>query len=542
MGVKPLVLHTMWSMSSATVLLVSLGFLLLYLLAAEHRRRQAINKIPGPRAPSWVFGNLLQTLLPKRYGEHETSWQQTYGGVYRFKGGFGRDRLMVSDVAALQHIFNSNDFISSPAHLALVHWLFSPRGVLGVYGKEHRQIRATLNVGFTSAAVRSYLPIFERVAQKTSERLDFRISNSGHNSTVADLCPLFNNATVDAISEATLGCRVDDLSPDFVRTTGQVIELSASVSPAQLLVDEIINLWLFPSWLLFQAVKLPAGSIFKLLRDHVRFAEQDGRRIVQNKLKLAKSGVETAADVSDVYGQVVHAKILGNNITGGMEMQDLIAQTSILIIAGQDTSANVLSWTFVELSRNEAVQESLREEIVDLTAKGVPYEQFPLLNAVIKEVLRLYPAVPVTPRIATRDTVLPLSQSITTTDGHIIDRIPIRKGQLLSVSIFSYQRMKSLWGEDADVFDPSRWIEGRVPQGSALGPYANLLAFSSGPHHCLGWRFALLEMQVIIAELVRKFTFAVPDKEVVATGYATVLMPVDEDGNRRAAFVVKRVL
>ncbi|KAJ7072946.1 cytochrome P450 [Mycena amicta] len=520
-------------MSSATVVLVPLGFLLLYLLAAEHRRRQAINKIPGPRAPSWVFGNLLQTLIPKRYGEHETSWQQKYGGVYRFKGGFGRDRLMVSDVAALQHIFNSNDFISSPALLALQHWILSPRGLIGVYGKEHQQIRATLNVGFTSAAVRNYLPIFERVAQKIYERLDLHISNSGHDSTVVDMCPVFNNATLDAISEATLGCRVDDLSPDFVRTT---------VSPAQLLVDEIINLGLIPSWLLFQAVKLPAGSIFKLLRDHVRFAEQDGRRIVQNKLELAKSGAETTADVSDVYGQVVHAKILGNNITGGMEMQDLIAQTSILMIGGQDTSANILSWTMVELSRNEAVQELLRKEVVDLTAKGVPYEQFPLLNAVIKEVLRLYPPVPVSPRIATRDTVLPLSHSITTMDGQIIDRIPIRKGQLLSVSIFSYQRMKSLWGEDSEVFDPSRWIEGRVPQGSALGPYANLLAFSSGPHHCLGWRFALLEIQVIIAELVRKFTFAVADKEVVVTGYATILMPVDEDGNRRAAFIVKRVL
>ncbi|KAJ7062480.1 cytochrome P450 [Mycena amicta] len=533
----------MISASYANLALLTLTFFffvrLVTVIRQEHRRRGAISNIPGPPSRSWLFGNLLETEIPKEFGELETIWHKTYAAVYRIKGSFGRDRLMVADPAALQFIFNSEDLENAPALQALITWLFSEAGIATRRGQDHRQLRAALNVGFTPAMMRNYQPIFERVAHRISEKLETTLQSSP--SADVDMVPLLNDATLSAISETALGCSVEDLSEDLIRTSGEVMEMSASVAPGQVLADEILNLNIFPRWLLRQAVNFPLGKPFRVLRDQVRFTEKDGRRLVQKKLELARASAGTVDKESDVYTRVLQESVIGPATKTQIGLEDLVKQTSTIMLAGQDTAAIALAFLLMELSRRHALQDDLRKEIDELGAQQVSYDQYPLLNAVIKETLRLYPPVPFAYRIAEHDTVIPLSQSITTTDGQVIDRIPICKGQLLTLSATSYQRLESRWGTDADNFDPSRWIEGRVPQSDTIGPYANLLAFSSGPHHCLGWRFAILEMQVLVCELIRNFTFSAAVDEVVRPRHASVLMPADANGKKRAVFAVKKI-
>ncbi|KAJ7056128.1 cytochrome P450 [Mycena amicta] len=524
-----------------------LAFLILALLSAvwvvnlmreEHRRKQAISKIPGPPSPSWLFGNLLQTEITTKFGELESVWRKAYGAVYRFKGSFGRDRLMVADPTALQFIYNSNDFENSPSLQALITWLYSEAAINA--RKDHRQLRAAMNVGFTPAVVHNYQPIFERVAQRISEKLEIALLNS--QSMVVDMVPLLSEATLSSISEAAFGCPVEELSEDLVRTAEDLLELASTSAPGHVLVDEILNLDLVLPSLLRQVVKFPVGKAFKMMRDQARFSENEGRRLVQRKLDLAKESGENIDTTSDVYTRVLHDSILGSATKAEIGLDDLVRQTSIIMIAGQDTTAITVAFLLLELSRMKVLQDALCAEIDKLNAQQVSYDHYPLLNAVIKETLRMYPVIPAAYRIAKKDTVIPLSESITTTAGQLIDRIPICKGQLLTLSVTSYQRLKSRWGADADTFDPSRWIEGRVPQGDAIGPYANLLAFSSGPHHCLGWRFAILEMQVIICELIRNFTFSEAADEIMMRRFPSLLMPTDATGRKRAAVIVEKLL
>ncbi|KAJ7666359.1 cytochrome P450, partial [Mycena rosella] len=103
-----------------------------------------------------------------------------------------------------------------------------------------------------------------------------------------------------------------------------------------------------------------------------------------------------------------------------------------------------------------------------------------------QEVLRKYPAAPLLDRVAVQDTLIPVTESIGTSGGARITQIPVRKGQIVTVAIASYQRLESLWGVDAHKFRPSRWIEETVPQKDTVGPYTNLLAFLGGPRTCLG--------------------------------------------------------
>lgn len=123
-------------------------------------------------------------------------------------------------------------------------------------------------------------------------------------------------------------------------------------------------------------------------------------------------------------------------------------------------------WTLYVLSKNLHWQQRLREEVIEAHGSDTErsldfYDRLPFLNALIKvhpipmpshllrhntehkvfqEVMRVYSPFPSTERIATRDTVIPVSQPITTRNGKQITEIPVKKGQCVGIAITSYNR------------------------------------------------------------------------------------------------------
>ncbi|KAJ7443616.1 cytochrome P450 [Mycena galericulata] len=175
--------------------------------------------------------------------------------------------------------------------------------------------------------------------------------------------------------------------------------------------------------------------------------------------------------------------------TSGVPDQEFSAQVRSILLAGQDTAGVTMGWIFYNLARMPNFQHALREEIRLSKLEDHPdYDNIPLLNAIINEVLRTYCAFPLAQRMTTEDCSLPLSQPITMASGTQISEIPIKKGQCLYVAISAYHRLPSMWGPDAHEFRPSRWLEQEPCKGPALGPHASLLTFYGGPGVCLGWR------------------------------------------------------
>ncbi|KAJ7743663.1 cytochrome P450, partial [Mycena olivaceomarginata] len=176
--------------------------------------------------------------------------------------------------------------------------------------------------------------------------------------------------------------------------------------------------------------------------------------------------------------------------------QDIVAQTALILIAGQETTAcisfaaihlnphrsrcfqaNALAFGLLELARHPDFQDKLRAEIYANSAAIVAdlaYENMPLLNAFLKETLRLYPAVPIADRVGLEDAIIPLGESIVSSNGEHINQIAVRKGEVLALGIASYQRLASRWGKNPHEFNPSWWLDGDTYQGDAVGPYANL--------------------------------------------------------------------
>lgn len=174
-----------------------------------------------------------------------------------------------------------------------------------------------------------------------------------------------------------------------------------------------------------------------------------------------------------------------------------------IMVAGRDTTAGLLSFTFFELGRNQHVLEKLKEEIYHTFGKGddvdlleITFESLKkceYLKWVLNEVLRLYPSVPVNFRVAQKDTTLP------TGGGKNGDKpVYVGKGTTVAYSVYCTHRLEQYYGKDALEFRPERWADNNK-LGWAYVP------FNGGPRICLGQQFALTEASYVIVRLLQMF-------------------------------------
>ena len=149
-------------------------------------------------------------------------------------------------------------------------------------------------------------------------------------------------------------------------------------------------------------------------------------------------------------------------------------------------------------------------------------DRLPYLDAVCKEIMRMFPPSARNEKVAEEDDVIPLRHPIRGADGSWIKAIPVRKGQVIHIPSIGVNRDEDVFG-DAGVFRPTRWLVGRggaveakyctpgerglPPADQMAGGWSGLFTFSAGPRICVGMRLALFEYKGIITTLVRSFRF-----------------------------------
>lgn len=111
-------------------------------------------------------------------------------------------------------------------------------------------------------------------------------------------------------------------------------------------------------------------------------------------------------------------------------------------------------------------------------------------------------------------------------DDTLPDGFDVREGDLVVYVPYSMGRMKHLWGEDAEVFRPERWLDEKgVFQPESPFKFA---AFQAGPRVCLGKDFAYRQMKIFAAVLLRFFSFEFSDAGKEVTYRCAITLQVDE--------------
>ncbi|KAE9403334.1 cytochrome P450 [Gymnopus androsaceus JB14] len=497
--------------------------------------RSVLDNIPGPSSTSFLLGNLGE-LMQNQAGLTEFSWQETYGDVVKFKASFGINRFIISDPKALQHILQTSGYrwVKFQERKEFSR-MTSGRGLLWADGFAHKRQRKVMLPGFGTPEAKNFLPLFLSCA---ASRWSDIISSEKDQSHVFNIPEWASRATLDAIGQAAFDYNfgaTDDHENELGKAYQNML-INAFGSPSK---TSLVMLELFQF--------LPV-SLMEFLNDNNPSRRMAGiRKVTQVANGVAKELVSTKSEAllegkgkKDVMSLLVKANA-GENPKGQLSEDELISQMRVLILAGHETTSNTLSWLLYELVRNPELQIKLRaeiraaEKVASLRGESElniqDLEGMPLLGATIRETLRFHPVVLHLFRTAKEDDVLPLSTPITTTNGEVLTEIPMPKGSRVILSIPAYNRNKEIFGEDAHMFNPYRWLEAdHVKKGSiSLGPFANLATFSGGIRSCIGWRFAVIELQAFAVELLSNFEFsAASNTEKIRREAAVAMVPTIE--------------
>jgi cytochrome P450 len=210
-------------------------------------------------------------------------------------------------------------------------------------------------------------------------------------------------------------------------------------------------------------------------------------------------------DTGDLLSILLHAQDEDGTHMNDRQLRD---ETITLFLAGHETTANTLAWTWWLLAKNPAVEKKFHEELDGALGGRVPevddLPKLAFLNSVLTESLRLYPTAWGMARLAAEE--------------HEIAGYPVRPGYGVAFAQWVIHR-DARWFDAPLEFRPERWANGLAKQ---LPRFA-YFPFGGGPRQCIGNTFALMEASVVLATIGQRFRFQlVPNHKVTPLASITL--------------------
>ncbi|KAF2636493.1 cytochrome P450 [Massarina eburnea CBS 473.64] len=468
-----------------------------------------LRHLPRPSGGSWPLLNHGLVIFERPPGQAYLRFMQETenDGIIYFRSFFGGERLLLSGPASLADVLvhRSYDF-EKPAYARNFLRQFLGDGLLMTEGDEHKHQRKQIMPAFSFRHIKELYPIFwaksielcQVTKAELADKAD-KVLEIGHFST---------QVTMDIIGLAGLGRDVgtlrsnkDGADDELIKNYEEILEPSAEKA-IYFLLHLIFPQWLIKAlpWKLNQRVKITTSNLKRICKEFV--AEKKSRMKVES---------EESKDILSIM-------LRSNDFSD----DNIVDQLLTFLAAGHETTSSALTWSTHLLATHPTIQTRLRTElhtaISDPSALSDPtadiatlLESLPYLNAVCNEVLRLYPTIPVSARVAIRDTTI---------SSHFIP-----KDTLSFVVPWAVNRNPKLWGPDAEDFVPERWIDGsgRATRNGGAGSNFAFLTFLHGPRSCIGEKFARAELRALLAAFVGAFRMemAVKGERVVAGGTVT---------------------
>jgi cytochrome P450 len=240
-------------------------------------------------------------------------------------------------------------------------------------------------------------------------------------------------------------------------------------------------------------------------RETVRTSREIRRLLVQ-LTSARQDEIKAGSTPDDLATKIMTTK---DPVTGqGFDTAEMVDQVAIFFLAGHETSASALAWAMYLLALDKDTQTRLAAEADQVLADRDPeftdVKKLSFTRDVFREVLRLYPPVPMMIR--------------TTTKPETFRKREVKVGSHIVVSPWHLGRHELIW-DNPDHFDPDRWktTNGKTGFRNAFIP------FSSGPRVCTGAGFAMVEGVLLLAMLARAFRFeVVHDRAPVPVAHLTV--------------------
>jgi len=481
-------------MGAITLLVFSVGILYVLQRVLEYwRATRSIQNHPGHRtlfAQSSVVANFLPPMSGITPGRNHL-----FVNKYRMYEVFGCDihsavsawprpttTLLLADAAAIKEVTSSRSRFPKPVHHYTVLAFFG-RNIVASEGEEWKKYRKISAPAFSD---RNNKMVWDETV-KIMDSLFNDIWGTQETITVDHCVEVTLPIALFVIGAAGFGRKISWKDDDSTPTGHQLTFKNA----LHIVTTDIFLKLIVPD---------RALGLTKRLRD-VKLAFEELEQYMTEMIELRQHSAKTE-ERHDLFSSLLDA----NDVDSGeakLTVSELIGNIFIFLVAGHETTAHTLCFTFAMLALYPDEQEILYQHVQSVLSSGKAptYENMPLLThsmAVFYETLRMFPPVTGVPKESAEDTTL------TTTDaqGNKIT-VPVPKGVDIVIDVPGLHYNPRYW-DDPHSFRPSRFL-GEWPRDA-------FLPFSGGARACLGRKFFETEGIAILTMLVSRYKIEVKEE------------------------------
>ncbi|HEY0133943.1 MAG TPA: cytochrome P450 [Nannocystis sp.] len=424
---------------------------------------------PGPRAPS-----IVQTVqFLGRPTEFLTRCRARFGPIFTIRLAGMPAMVCVGDAEGIAAIYRAprGRFSVGSEDNALLP-IVGRDSLLVLDGERHHRARKLLTPPFTGERMRAYGDIIAAATRRAAAHWRAGAEVVAHDAT--------QTLTQEVILRAVFGIADDRLDA------------------AMTVVREAVRTFASPV-VLFEGLRrrLGLGSSPTLRRQRAALD-----RVSDSEIARHRGG--EATDGEDILSRMLQARDESGAAMTDAELRDELCTT---LFAGQKSTAIALSWALHWVLRTPGVLASVRAELDAAGDIGADASsRLPYLSAVCDETLRVLPVFPVVAWILDE----PME----------ILGVPLAPGTRVAPGIYLVHRDARAYPEP-EVFRPERFLQARRP-----GPF-EYIPFGGGPRRCLGAAFALYEMKIALATLLRSFELELVDPRTRIALQGLMLAPAD---------------
>ncbi|XP_050664770.1 cytochrome P450 4C1-like isoform X1 [Leptidea sinapis] len=457
-------------------MLWQIGVVVLVILLIKnflHHEQSSLSKLPGPpKLP--IFGDALSFiwLTQEQMFKKLVQLQYLYGHRVVVKI-FNKYVLQLYDPKDIEIILtHTKNIAKNKPYEFMTPWLGT--GLLISSGSKWHKRRKILTPAFHFDVLKSFARVFEESSRVMVNELIQQLQN-GHD--VLNVMPFISDFTLSTICETAMGTNLNSDKIDANR-----LEYKQSILDiGTLIMIRLTRFWLHPA-LIFN--NLPIGKRFKkCLQDNNSFTD----RVIEERRKKRR---DTEVEVNGGRRRMMLLDLLLDaESKGEIDLSGIKEEVNTFMFEGHDTTAMALTFGLMLLADHEEVQDLIHDECKSIfgdsmrTATLSDLAEMKYLEATIKEILRLYPSVPLIGRTIEEDFML--------------GDIKVTKGVEVMLHIYDLHRREDLFPEP-EQFRPERFLSGEKMNFT-------FIPFSAGPRNCIGQRFAMQEMKYMLSEMVRHF-------------------------------------